>query len=68
MQDLLRFVQINSPTLARQRDGLGYIRIWVTPPRRLVFWDGAPSSQVQVEKTQCRRLVFWDGAPKYIVP
>ena len=23
--------------------GLGYIRIWATPPRRLVFWDGAPS-------------------------
>jgi len=19
-----------------------YIRIWATPPRRLVFWDGAP--------------------------
>ena len=22
---------------------VGYIRIWATPPRRLVFWDGAPS-------------------------
>ena len=40
---MLRFVQTNSPTLARQGDGLRFIRIWVTPPRRLVFWDGAPS-------------------------
>ena len=40
---LLRFVQTNSPTLARQGDFLGYTRIWATPPRRLVFWDGAPS-------------------------
>jgi len=40
---LLRFVQTNSLTLARQGDDLRYIRIWVTPPRRLVFWDGAPS-------------------------
>jgi len=35
--------QTNSPTLARHEDGLAYIRIWVTPPRRLVFWDGIPS-------------------------
>jgi len=41
---LLRFVQTNSLTLARQGDGLGYIRIWATPLRRLVFWDGALSS------------------------
>ena len=33
----------NSPTSARRGDGLGYIRIWVTPAKRLVFWDGAPS-------------------------
>ena len=33
----------NSPTSVRHGDGLGYIRIWVTPPRRLVFWDGLPS-------------------------
>jgi len=38
----LEMVQTNSPTLARW-DGLRYIRIWVTPPRGLVFWDGAPS-------------------------
>jgi len=25
-------------------NGLGYIKIWATPPSRLVFWDGAPSS------------------------
>jgi len=30
----------NSLTSARRGDGLGYIRIWATPPRRLVFWDG----------------------------
>ena len=40
---MLRFVQTNSLTLARQGNGLEYIRIWATPPRRLVFWDGAPS-------------------------
>ena len=33
----------NSPTSARRGDGLGYIRISATPPKRLVFWDGAPS-------------------------
>ena len=37
----------NSPTSDRRGDGLGYIigyiRIWATPPKRLVFWDGAPS-------------------------
>jgi len=33
----------NSPTSARHRDGLGFIRIWTAPPRRLVFWDGASS-------------------------
>ena len=41
---MLRFVQTNKPTLARQGDGLGYIRIWAAPPSRLVFWDGASSS------------------------
>ena len=33
----------NNPTSARHGDGLGYIRIWATPPKRLVFWDGASS-------------------------
>ena len=33
----------NSLTSVRRGDGLGNIRIWVTPPKRLVFWDGAPS-------------------------
>ena len=37
------FMRINSPTLARQGDDLRYIRIWATPSRSLVFWDGAPS-------------------------
>jgi len=40
---LLGFVRTNSPTSARHGDSLGYIRIWTTPPRRLVFWNGAPS-------------------------
>ena len=31
----------NSPTSVRRGDGLGYIRIWATPSKRLVFWDGA---------------------------
>ena len=35
--------QTKSPTLARHGDGLKFIRIWATPPNRLVFWDGAPS-------------------------
>jgi len=38
----------NNPTSARYRDGLGYIRIWVTLPRRLVFWDGAPSPTIGI--------------------
>ena len=32
----------NSLTSAKLGDGLGFIRIWATLPRRLVFWDGAP--------------------------
>jgi len=40
---LLGFMRPNSPTSARHGDGLGYIRIWVTPSRRLVFWDDATS-------------------------
>ena len=33
----------NSPTSARRGDGLENIKIWATPPKKLVFWDGAPS-------------------------
>ena len=33
----------NSPTSVKRGDGLRYIRIWATPPKRLVFWDGTPS-------------------------
>jgi len=33
----------SSPTSPRYGDVLGYIRIWATLSRRLVFWDGAPS-------------------------
>ena len=39
----------NSPTSARRGDGLGHIRIWATPPKRLVFWDGAPSPSMVSE-------------------
>ena len=34
----------NSPTSAKRGDGLRNIRIWATPPKRLVFWDDAPST------------------------
>ena len=34
---LLSCARTNSPTTARHEDGLHYIKIWVTPPRRLVF-------------------------------
>ena len=36
----------DSLTSARHGDGLGYIRIWATPPRRLIFGDGAPSPSI----------------------
>ena len=31
------WVEQNSPTSARHGDGLGYIKIWATPPKWLVF-------------------------------
>jgi len=34
----------NSPTSARHGDGLGYIRIWAIPLRRLVFLGWCPES------------------------
>ena len=33
----------NCPTSVKHGDGLGYIMIWATIRRKLVFWDGAPS-------------------------
>ena len=33
----------NSLTSARRGGGLENIRIWAIPPKRLVFWDDAPS-------------------------
>ena len=30
-------------SLTRHGDGLGYIKIWAFPPKKLVFWDGSPS-------------------------
>ena len=44
---LLEFVRTNSPTSARHEDDLEYIRIWATPARRLVFWDGDPPKSLQ---------------------
>jgi len=60
---LLRFVQTNSPTLARQGDGLEYIRIWATPLRRLVFWDGA-SSPYKWYQRHAPNLVMCGTSPK----
>ena len=45
----------NSPTSVRRGDGLGYIRIWATPPRRLVFWDGAPSPSSGIRASHVSR-------------
>jgi len=54
MQVVLRFVQINSHTLARKGDGLGYIRIWDTPPEKLVFWDGTCDAPIRrVRRRHC---------------
>jgi len=36
-EDVRIYVEQNSPTSAKQGDGLGYITICVTLPRRLVF-------------------------------
>ena len=33
----------NSPTSARHRDSLEFIKIWATPPKKLIFYDDAPS-------------------------
>ena len=40
---MLEFMRTNSLTSARDVDGFGFIRIWATPPRKLVFLDGASS-------------------------
>ena len=60
---MLKFVQTNSLTLARQGDDLGYIRIWATPPRRLVFWDGAPSPHKWYQ-SHTPNLVICGRSPK----
>ena len=31
--------QTNNPTLARHEDNLEYIRIWVTLPNKITFWN-----------------------------
>ena len=38
----------NNLTWAKRGDGLGYIKIWATIPRRLVFWDGVPSLSIGI--------------------
>ena len=48
----------NSPTSARRGDGLEFIRIWATPPIRLVFWDGAPSPSTSNRE---KRKLRWRG-------
>ena len=60
---MLRIVQINSPTLARHGDGHEYIRIWATPPKRLVFWDGAPSPYKWYQ-SHAPNLVMCGRSPK----
>ena len=40
----------NSPISARRGDGLEFIRIWATPPNRLVFWDGTRVLQLVSER------------------
>ena len=47
-EGIIGFVRTNSHTSARHGDGLGYIRIWATLPKRLVFWDGAPSISIGI--------------------
>ena len=44
---------------ARRRDSVGLISIWATPPKRLVFWDGAPSpSKTSFDRHQLRKEDF----------
>ena len=50
--------QTNSPTSARRGDGLGFIRIWATPPN-----SGDGLGFIRIWATPPNRLVFWDGAP-----
>ena len=45
-REVLGFRSNKCLTSARRGDGLGYISIWATPPRRLVFWDGAPGPSI----------------------
>jgi len=44
----------NNLTSARRGDGLRYIRIWATSPKRLVFWDG--TQLLQVVSKSCPEL------------
>ena len=51
----------NSPTSARYRDDLGYIRICATPPTRLVFWGSAqiPYNWYQSYAPKLSRVYEW---------
>ena len=60
MMLMLGLGRTNSPTSARHGDGLGYIRIWATPPKWLVFWDGSLSPSIGIKSSQVRRgIVCW---------
>ena len=54
----------NSPTLARHGDGLGYIRIWATPPKGLIFWDGAQVFRSGESCPELIRVGGWCSLPK----
>ena len=54
-----KFVRIFGRTKSlistRHGDGLEHIRIWATPLRRLVFWDGAPSPTTGIRTFQVQQ-------------
>jgi len=49
----------NSSTSARHGNGLGFIRIWATPPNGLVFWNGAPESLQMISESRSGSLLSW---------
>ena len=49
----------SSPKSARHADDLRFIRIWATPPNRLVFWDRAPSPYSILVIAIRWKQVFW---------
>ena len=49
----------NSPTLTRRGDDLRYRRIWATPPRRLVFWNGTSSPSIGIRAMPRTQSCVW---------